>query len=128
MASLIETVDVEKYLSISPSRLSCELITKWGRWDLNPRAPAPRAGILNQARQRPLAYLGYGNLLYTVKNLESDTLDKGFLAITRYSRESYSVGILSRMIPKYLAKNDPIKDKHQLNLNRMDLIRHPEED
>jgi hypothetical protein len=40
----------------------------WGRWDLNPRAPAPQAGILDQARQRPLAYLGCSNLLYTVKN------------------------------------------------------------
>jgi hypothetical protein len=26
---------------------------KWGRWDLNPRHPAPEAGSLNQADLRP---------------------------------------------------------------------------
>ena len=26
----------------------------WGRWDLNPGSPAPQAGILDQARLRPL--------------------------------------------------------------------------
>ena len=30
-----------------------KFLNKWGRWDLNPRHPAPEAGSLNQADLRP---------------------------------------------------------------------------
>ena len=58
------------------------LLSWWGRWDLNPGSPAPQAGILDQARLRPLStrQRPSGKILTTLIRLKSAGLAESLQA------------------------------------------------